>query len=136
MQTVIQAKAVVFTDHQRALLLTRAENDTERPGGFDLPGGGIEAGESLKAGVIREILEETGLMIMPQDAQLLWTNTVMSGDTNIIRLLYACKAQDDTVRLSFEHDAFTWVSLADIAAELDHPHWSEGIRYAHANGLL
>ena len=135
MQTVIQAKAVVYTD-SRALLLTRAEDDTERPGGLDLPGGGIEAGESMKEGVIREILEETGLTIAPQDARLLWAKAVIDHEKNIIRLLYACKATDDTVRLSFEHDAYTWVALSDIADELDHPYWSEGIRYAQAHGLL
>ncbi|MEO6513555.1 MAG: NUDIX domain-containing protein [Candidatus Saccharimonadales bacterium] len=136
METVIQAKAVVFTKGSRALLLTRAENDDERPSGLDLPGGGVEAGESMKEGVIREILEETGLTITPQDARLVWSKTVVGHGKNIIRLLYVCKSQSDIVRLSFEHDAYTWVTLEDIADELDHPQWSEGIRYATTNGLL
>lgn len=135
MKTVIQAKAVVYTANDRALLLTRSTADAQRPGGLDLPGGGIEASEAMKSGLIREVLEETGLTILPPDAQLLWTKTV-ADDANIIRLLYACKSHADTVRLSFEHDAYTWVPLKDIADELDHPHWSEGIRYARSNGLL
>jgi 8-oxo-dGTP diphosphatase len=136
MTTVIYAKAIVYTDDQRALLLTRAANDTERAGGLDLPGGGIEAGESMKEGVIREVLEETGLTVLPPDAQLLWTKAVVDHDKNIIRMLYACKPTTDEVRLSFEHDAYTWVALEDLADELDHPQWSEGIRYAKANSLL
>jgi 8-oxo-dGTP diphosphatase len=136
MTTDIVAKAVVYTGGGRALLLTRSQTDRQRPAGFDLPGGGIEAGEAMKAGLIREILEETGLTILPLDAHLLWTKTTADHDKNIIRLLYACKAQDDTVRLSFEHDAYTWVALKDIADELDHSQWSEGIRYAQAHGLL
>lgn len=136
MTTDIVAKAVVYTDDNRALLLTRSETDEQRPAGFDLPGGGIEAGESMKEGVIREVLEETGLTIMPPDAQLLWTKTVMQHDKNIVRLLYSCKTASDIVRLSFEHDAYTWAPLKDIADELDHPYWSEGIRYAQANHLL
>jgi 8-oxo-dGTP pyrophosphatase MutT (NUDIX family) len=135
MTTDIVAKAVVSLDG-RALLLTRSATDTQRPAGFDLPGGGIEAGESMKEGVIREVLEETGLTVMPPDANLLWAKSVIDHDKNIIRLLYVCKPTTDTVRLSFEHDAFTWVALKDIADELDHPQWSEGIRYAEANDLL
>lgn len=39
----------------------------EAPGGYFLPGGGIEAGESAQDAVLREIGEETG-----QGAHLLW----------------------------------------------------------------
>jgi ADP-ribose pyrophosphatase YjhB (NUDIX family) len=34
-------------------------------GVFTLPGGGVEAGETLREAVIREVLEETGLTIEP-----------------------------------------------------------------------
>ena len=136
MTTDIVAKAVVYTDDGKALLLTRSQTDAQRPAGFDLPGGGVEARETMQEAVLREIFEETGLAVTSTDVQLLWTKAVVDHGKNVIRLLYGCKTHDDAVHLSFEHDAFAWVPLASIAEELNHPHWSEGIRYAETNGLL
>jgi 8-oxo-dGTP diphosphatase len=136
MTTDIVAKAVVYTDSGNALLLTRSQTDAQRPGGFDLPGGGVEARETMNEAVLREIFEETGLALTPTDIQLVWAKAVVDHGKNIIRLLYGGKTHDDAVHLSFEHDAFAWVPLESIANELNHPHWSEGIRYASANGLL
>lgn len=44
----------IFDDDQVLLL-------PHRNGSFDLPGGGLELGESIPAGAAREVLEETGL---------------------------------------------------------------------------
>jgi len=34
-------------------------------GWWSLPGGGLETGETLRAGICREVLEETGLVVEP-----------------------------------------------------------------------
>jgi ADP-ribose pyrophosphatase YjhB (NUDIX family) len=47
----------------RVLLVRRARNPAQ--GLFSLPGGGVEAGETLFEAVIREVQEETGLLVEP-----------------------------------------------------------------------
>ena len=47
----------------KVLIVRRARAPAR--GVFTLPGGGVEAGETLHEAVIREVLEETGLVIAP-----------------------------------------------------------------------
>jgi ADP-ribose pyrophosphatase len=56
--------AVVVDDRSRVLLVKRRTEP--RKGHWSLPGGLLELGESLKEGVEREILEETGLFVRPE----------------------------------------------------------------------
>ncbi|WP_069375861.1 NUDIX domain-containing protein [Pseudomonas putida] len=49
-------KAVVFNDKQQVLLIQHTYRI-----GWHLPGGGVVAGETPRAAVCREVLEETGL---------------------------------------------------------------------------
>ncbi|KAF3469916.1 NUDIX domain-containing protein [Streptomyces sp. Tu 3180] len=65
--------AVVLGD--RGVLLGR-----HRHGTLELPGGTVEAGESLEAAVVRELAEETGLIARPDDVTLLGTLVDHVGD--------------------------------------------------------
>ncbi|GGQ17206.1 bifunctional class I SAM-dependent methyltransferase/NUDIX hydrolase [Streptomyces griseomycini] len=65
--------AVVLGD--RGVLLGR-----HRHGTLELPGGTVEAGESLEETVVRELAEETGLTVRPEDVTLLGTLVDHVGD--------------------------------------------------------
>ncbi|WP_043493630.1 bifunctional class I SAM-dependent methyltransferase/NUDIX hydrolase [Streptomyces viridosporus] len=65
--------AIVLGD--RGVLLGR-----HRRGTLELPGGTVEAGESLEATVVRELAEETGLIARPDDVTLLGTLVDHVGD--------------------------------------------------------
>jgi 8-oxo-dGTP diphosphatase len=39
--------------------------------GYDIPGGGVELGESLRSAIVREVYEETGLTVEPDIARVL-----------------------------------------------------------------
>lgn len=54
----VGAFAIIFDDEGRVLLCHRRDMDA-----WNLPGGGLEPGELPNEGVIREVMEETGLEV-------------------------------------------------------------------------
>lgn len=58
-EPVIVVGAVVFDPADRVVLVRRAK--PPRAGAWTLPGGHVEAGETLEAAVVREVREETGV---------------------------------------------------------------------------
>ena len=58
----LAVSAAIFRDG-RVLIVRRARPPAH--GLYTLPGGGVEAGETLHEAVAREVLEETGLVIEP-----------------------------------------------------------------------
>lgn len=55
----------IVTDLQGRFLITRRKEDKLwAPGAYEVPGGGVQAGESSEAAVRREVTEETGLDAM------------------------------------------------------------------------
>jgi 8-oxo-dGTP diphosphatase len=59
---IIGVGAVVI-DGNRVLLVRRGNEPLK--GEWSLPGGALELGETLQQGVVREVLEETGLTVLP-----------------------------------------------------------------------
>jgi 8-oxo-dGTP diphosphatase len=59
---IVGVGAVVI-DQGRVLLVRRGHPPLQ--GEWSLPGGALELGETLQQGVVREILEETGLVVVP-----------------------------------------------------------------------
>ncbi len=90
----VAAYALVLSE--RGLLATQFSARTAIPGLWGLPGGGIDAGESASAAVLREIEEETGQAA--EISQLLdvqtdhWIGRSPSGvveDFHAVRIIYA-----------------------------------------------
>jgi 8-oxo-dGTP diphosphatase len=59
---IVGVGAVVI-DGTRVLLVRRGQEPLK--GEWSLPGGALELGETLQQGIVREVLEETGLIVVP-----------------------------------------------------------------------
>ena len=59
---IVGVGAVVI-DGTQVLLVRRGQEPLK--GEWSLPGGALELGETLQQGVVREVLEETGLIVVP-----------------------------------------------------------------------
>lgn len=73
---VVPAASAVITDPDGRVLLVRRGNDPQR-GRWSVPGGRVEAGESLEQAAAREALEETGFRV--EVGRELWRVVVPAG---------------------------------------------------------
>ena len=133
---------LVFNEKNEVLVLTSSEWK-ERPDRSlmpDLPGGAVELGETEVVGIKRELFEEAGIDLGVEQFQLAYTKTMFYEPKNesISKFLYlAFLNHTPEVTISWEHSAYEWVPLKDVAEKLDHrPFYKEALDYCFSNGLL
>ena len=88
----IDRAAGVVIHNGQILLMHRRNRGKEY---FTFPGGGIEEGESIEQAVIRELEEETSLIVLPE--KLLYT---LTWDEKTKQHFYLCAYQSGVPRLS------------------------------------
>lgn len=107
-----------------AVLLVQASAATARPGAWWLPGGGLDFGESLEAGLIRELREETGLTVRVDSLLTAISDHVdhPEGPLHSIRLIYQVTPVGGQLVAERDGstDAVAWHPL-EVAAELRSP---------------
>ena len=74
---------------------------------WDLPGGGMEFGETAEETVVREVKEETGLVIKP--IRLLDTWNSVGENHQFTGVIFLCHLEGGVLRLSPEHDYYDWI---------------------------
>ena len=112
----VATKAVILYK-KKALIVQRADNQYAGRH-WEFAGGGLEFGETLHDGLLREVKEETGLDVRV-DKLLYVGEWMVSPKTQIIALTYLCHADTDKVILSDEHKAFLWVTLEQMTETVD-----------------
>lgn len=141
MKQVLVAKIIVLNPAGKVLLLRRSKTYSRRPGEWDIPGGGIEPGESFTEAVTREAQEEAGITVAGGQIELLYTGTEYYApkDESVHRALFIAHVDGDTanaVVLSYEHDMYRWVSVERALQDFPHPFYSVGLRYGVEHDLL
>lgn len=123
------ANVLVFNEYNQILILKRAEwkfikGEDYRPDLSrtpDLPGGIVadtDELESERSGVMRELLEETGVKVDEDQIKLVCASTSFN---NISRrscsnLVYILKLDfTPDIELSWEHEGFEWCDLEQVA---------------------
>ena len=92
----------------KMLLLKKVKPSKDNYGYWELPGGGMESGETPTEAIQREILEETGLNVDVEG--VVSTFHVKRKDKEIVGLIFLCHARDMHVQLSEEHTEYVFVS--------------------------
>ena len=72
MRTVVTGGAVIKDKQGRILLQKRSDY-----GNWGLPGGGMHAGESIEETMVREVLEETGLVVTRSELYSVYSGSRM-----------------------------------------------------------
>ncbi|MBP9852670.1 MAG: bis(5-nucleosidyl)-tetraphosphatase [Patescibacteria group bacterium] len=132
-------KVIVVNPEGQVLLLRRHAGDENRAGDWDFPGGGVDVGEEYVAAVRREALEESGIEIEPAKLVLAYANSEHDQRRSKIihRFVYVAKLAVETdVVLSFEHDAYEWMTVEEALLAFPHRVYCTGLRFAQESGLL
>jgi len=115
---VMLAAAGCYCEYQGKFLLLKREFDAPQPNTWCLPGGKIEAGESPRAAMIRELQEEIGVGL--EEAELQEVGLLYMRQSGIDYLFYTFRYSFDTeptIFLGFnEHQEARWVTLLEALA--------------------
>jgi 8-oxo-dGTP diphosphatase len=107
----------VIVDSGRVLLVRRLHEPLK--GEWSLPGGAVEAGETLRAAVVREVLEETGLEVEvgPMVEVLDRIRFDADGRTryHFVLIDYLCRPVGGSLACASDADATAWAALDELA---------------------
>lgn len=133
-----------MTDHQRVgaygicrdaggrVLLVRASARSNVPGRWFLPGGGVEHGEAPPDSLRREVLEETGLVVVRAPLRGVLSDTWAQPHGPVlhtIRIVYAVEEWEGTLRPEAHgsSDAAAWFDDAEVATVAVMPYVTEAL---------
>ena len=105
---------VVLND-DKILLLKRASTVSNLPNYWDIPGGSLEEGEDLAFGVVRETIEESGLVTSDPELFYYFANYEATKGLHYITIFFVSNyISNDVVLRPDEHQEFKWVSITDL----------------------
>lgn len=134
MKKIVVAKALVFDDQDRLLLVRRSNTAPRRPLEWDLPGGFVDDDdESYQHACMREIAEETGVQIEHHQLRIVYAesaiDTLVGDSADITWLYFAGSASNSTVELSYEHDKYTWVTVQKATELIQYDRQKRALEY-------
>ena len=108
--------AVIVSDDGKVLLVKRRHEPLA--GQWSLPGGMLELGESLEAGVEREILEETGLVVTVGDVVEVFDRILLDDEAKVryhfVLIDYLCRVRGGTLKAGSDVEAAEFVAPEDV----------------------
>jgi 8-oxo-dGTP diphosphatase len=108
---IVGVGAVVIEGNK--VLLVRRGNEPLK-GEWSLPGGALEIGETLQQGMVREVLEETGVTVAPAGIIEILDRIVKDEESGRVRYHYVlidfvCRVVSGTPRVGSDADEVRWV---------------------------
>jgi 8-oxo-dGTP diphosphatase len=113
---IVGVGAVVI-DGTKVLLVRRGHEPLK--GEWSLPGGALEVGETLQQGVVREVLEETGLVVVPVGIVEVLDRITQEEETGRVRYHYVlidfvCRVTGGALLGGSDADEVRWVSGEEL----------------------
>jgi 8-oxo-dGTP diphosphatase len=102
----VSVAGVVIDEDGRALVIQRRDNAHWEP-----PGGILERDETITDGLLREVMEETGLIVEP----VALTGVYKNMSRGIVALVFRCRAVGGALRQNSEVTGFRWVRESEVS---------------------
>lgn len=117
-------KALILNDDGKLLALHKRGQESPL---FDIPGGRMIFGETIEETLIREVKEETNLLVSPKKILGTWNYMNKTGDVQVAGLIYLVEGYNlSHLILSEEHDNYCWLSFDELDKLI--PHFKETLR--------
>jgi len=105
----VSVAGAVMRGDGRILAIKRRDN-----GHWEPPGGVLESGEPMQEGLVREVLEETGLTVTPERLTGVYQNL----ERDIRALVFRCRLVSGNLRRSEETSDIDWLTPGEIRARM------------------
>ena len=102
----VSVAGVVIDEDGRALVIQRRDNARWEP-----PGGVLERDETITDGLVREVREETGLIIEP----VALTGVYKNMSRGVVALVFRCREIGGTLTENSEVIGFRWVRESEVS---------------------
>lgn len=120
---LVKAVGVWFCAQNTKRYLYLLRNDSKHPNSWGLPGGKIEPGETLLAGMERECIEELG--IFPSYLNLVPIEKFTSPDSKFEYYTWLCVIEKEFIpTINNEHTGYAWVKTGQWPKPLHPGLWS------------
>jgi 8-oxo-dGTP diphosphatase len=113
---VIWVATAALYNRQKSILL--AQRSAHRPyaGLWELPGGKIETGELPEFAVIRELHEELGIIVKPEDLIPLTFVSHDYPEFHVVMMVWSCCRWQGEVQAQDGQAALAWVPMQELDA--------------------
>jgi len=113
---------IIFNKKGQALLLKRAINDEWEPDKWSIPGGKREKGETIHQNIVREVMEETNLVIFPKFVKYL---PEISEKLN--HIFFMTSKFEGNIKLDKENSDYIWIMPENIIEKLSVPNLKQEV---------
>lgn len=115
---VLGVGGIIFNERGEVLLVMRKHEPLAQQ--WSLPGGGLDAGETLEAGTAREVLEETGLIVEVGPLIEVFDRILLDEAGNVryhfVLADYLCRPMGGTLCAESDVSACAWVAIDRLHA--------------------
>lgn len=113
---ILPVVAVALADDQGRFLMQQRPAGKAHAGLWEFPGGKVERGETPEEALCRELAEELGIHVMPDDlSPFAFASEPAGGGRHLILMLYLCRRWAGTPH-AIEAAALCWEAPAALAA--------------------
>lgn len=105
----VSVAGIIVREDGRVLVIRRDDN-----GHWEAPGGVLELDESFEAGVRREVLEETGLVVEVERLTGVYKNLTQG----IVALVYRCRPVGGAPHATEEAREIRWMTTEEVQSAM------------------